>query len=340
MTDERPVMVTVYAVAYNQAKYIRQALDGIINQKTNFRFEILVHDDASTDGTSDIIREYEANYSELIRAVIQKENIFSRHITRTKNFLLQLTRGKYVAFCECDDFWTDPFKLQKQFDVMESNLKSHFCVAKVMKVAEDGVTKIDMHPDFALDSGLIQSEDFLRMAIKYSFQTSSYFFREEDFRKYINDRPEFAYYMNADTAYLLFFGTLGPVCYLDDLVSCYRWHSKGSWTNGFNGMSAEGIRAYYEKFIDGRNKFDAFTNFKYHEVCIEHINYMNDRMEYLIAERNKDYKTMIQGRLTKFHPQWRWYDYTYAWLMAYCPGLMALLRSLKKLLKGKDINDS
>ena len=339
MQDERPVMVTVYAVAYNHAKYIRQALDGMVMQKTDFRFEILVHDDASTDETADIIREYEAKYPELIRPIYQKENLHSRQIPRNKNYLLPMTRGKYIAWCECDDFWTDPLKLQKQFDALEAHPDCCLCVGRVKVIMTDeGSSKCWQLPDFELATGIKKQDEFLRLMKTYSFQTSTYFIVTDIFRELYTHKPEFANYTTVDVAILLFSATKGSVYYIDDQLSCYRWSSDGSFTSNFWSKPLEKSRNHYLKNIEARKLFDEFTGGRFHDVLESHIDVLNKlivKLEFKFAEKNKDYKTMIQKKYAEFHPYWKKRDYCFVWLMAYCPWLMNTLRSVKNLLKGK-----
>lgn len=136
--DRKPV-VSIVSLTYNHAPYIRECLDGFLMQKTDFPFEVIIHDDASTDGTSDIIREYAAKYPDIIKPIIQTENQYSKH----RNFFKILTdvinhgQGEYVALCEGDDYWTDENKLQKQFDVLESNRNAGLCYTGV-KCLKDG----------------------------------------------------------------------------------------------------------------------------------------------------------------------------------------------------------
>lgn len=118
--QKNDIMVTVYLLTYNHAPYIRQALDAIINQKVNFKIQILVLDDASNDGTSDIIREYVARYPALFTAIIQKENKYQKNISIERT-IVPYIYGKYTAFCEGDDYWIGDTKLQKQVDYMENH---------------------------------------------------------------------------------------------------------------------------------------------------------------------------------------------------------------------------
>jgi len=115
-------LVSICCQTYNHYKFISQCLDGFLMQQTAFDYEILVHDDASTDNTTAIIKEYERKYPHLFRCVYQTENQFKKQNSLT-NILFPMSRGKYIALCEGDDYWTDPLKLQKQVDVLEKNSK-------------------------------------------------------------------------------------------------------------------------------------------------------------------------------------------------------------------------
>jgi glycosyltransferase involved in cell wall biosynthesis len=101
------IMVSVSCCAYNHEKYIRKCLDGFVRQKTNFKFEVIVHDDASTDNTAEIIREYEKLYPNIIKPIYQKENQYSQGISIKKQYMLPKLQGKYIATCEGDDWWID-----------------------------------------------------------------------------------------------------------------------------------------------------------------------------------------------------------------------------------------
>ena len=126
-------LVSINCTAYNHAPYIRQCLDGFIMQKTDFPIEILVHDDASTDGTADIVREYEQKYPNIIKPIYQTENQYSKGEGTSINWTYNYSRaqGKYIAICEGDDYWTDPYKLQKQVGFLEANPEYGLCYTKV-----------------------------------------------------------------------------------------------------------------------------------------------------------------------------------------------------------------
>lgn len=125
--DDREVMVSIRCIAFNQGKYIREALDGFVNQQAVFRFEAIVHDDASTDNTADIIREYAEKYPSIIKPIFETENQYSKRDGSLDHIMDSHMRGKYIAFCEGDDYWTDPEKLQKQFYFLESHPEYSLC---------------------------------------------------------------------------------------------------------------------------------------------------------------------------------------------------------------------
>lgn len=114
-------LVTIRCLVYNHEPYLRQCLDGFVMQKTNFPFEAIVHDDASTDRSAEIIREYAKKYPDIIKPIFETENQYSKRDGSIGRIMREHTKGKYVAICEGDDYWIDPLKLQKQVDFMENN---------------------------------------------------------------------------------------------------------------------------------------------------------------------------------------------------------------------------
>lgn len=121
--QEKTIQVSIRCSVYNHEPYLRQCLDGFVMQKTNFAFEAIVHDDASTDKSADIIREYAAKYPDIIKPIYETENQYSKHDGSKRRIMNNAIcqTAKYIAFCEGDDYWTDPLKLQKQFDFLEAN---------------------------------------------------------------------------------------------------------------------------------------------------------------------------------------------------------------------------
>lgn len=137
--DNNP-LVSVIMLVYNHEKYLRQALEGVINQITNFQYEVIIHDDASCDRSKQIIQYYADRYPDRIIPIYQVENQYSKGVNILLDYMFPQAKGKYLAFCEGDDFWIDPNKLQFQVDYLESPNNSD-CVATYHNcklVDEDG----------------------------------------------------------------------------------------------------------------------------------------------------------------------------------------------------------
>lgn len=131
--------VSISCITYNHAPYIRQCLDGFLMQQCNFSFEVLIHDDASTDGTQDIIREYQEKYPDIIKPLLREENLYSKGERGfNARFNCSRAKGKYIAICEGDDYWTDPLKLQKQVDFLEQHKELSFCSHNINRIDGKG----------------------------------------------------------------------------------------------------------------------------------------------------------------------------------------------------------
>lgn len=137
-------LVVIRCITYNHKDYIRDALDGFVNQKTSFPYVAIVHDDASTDGTAEIIQEYAKRYPDIIKPIYETENQYSKHdgsLGRIVNGAAEATGASYIALCEGDDYWIDLLKLQKQFDFLYSHPDYSMCFHGV-KVKQEGTSNI------------------------------------------------------------------------------------------------------------------------------------------------------------------------------------------------------
>jgi glycosyltransferase involved in cell wall biosynthesis len=144
----KEIKISVSLITYNQEKYIRKCLEGILNQIVDYDFEVLVGQDFSTDGTHEICLEYANKYPNLIRYYPRENNLgMNRNWIQT----LSQCKGQYIAICEGDDYWTDPYKLQKQVDFLEANPEYVLCFHKVKILKPDGflvddfITKVPEH---------------------------------------------------------------------------------------------------------------------------------------------------------------------------------------------------
>ena len=142
-------VVSIRCITYNHEPYIAEALDGFLMQETDFPFEIVVHDDASTDNTANIIREYEAKYPKILKPIYETENQYSKHDGSLRKIMNNACKGKYIAFCEGDDYWIDSKKLQKQVDFLEKNPDYEMCYTnyKVFNQQTQKTTGNCLHKD-------------------------------------------------------------------------------------------------------------------------------------------------------------------------------------------------
>lgn len=129
-SSDDKILVAVQCLIFNHEPYLRDCFEGFVTQKTDFRFVAIVHEDCSTDNSAAIIREYEAKYPDIFRPIYETENQYSKHdgsLGRIMNAAIDATGAKYIAMCEGDDYWTDPYKLQKQVDFLETHPDYSLC---------------------------------------------------------------------------------------------------------------------------------------------------------------------------------------------------------------------
>jgi glycosyltransferase involved in cell wall biosynthesis len=158
------ILVSICCLSYNHESYIKECLEGFLKQKTDFNFEVLIHDDASTDNTQSIIKEYEAKYPEIIKPICQTENQWSQGINPSRRFNYSRVQGKYIAMCEGDDYWTDPLKLQKQVDFLEKNEDYVLAYHNAQKLRENGEFDKQLIINHVSDKSILQ-EDIINQPI-------------------------------------------------------------------------------------------------------------------------------------------------------------------------------
>lgn len=289
--NEQQIMVSVCCLAYNHAKFIGKCLDGFVKQKTNFKFEVLIHDDASTDGTQDIIREYEKKYPDIIKPIYQTENQYSKGIKISRTYQYPRAKGKYIALCEGDDYWFDENKLQLQYEALERNKNAVFCAHKVELINESGVSLHKYYPRTDLDKyniSPVEMMDYMVEFDSYPFQTSSYFVRKEVVIDMINSNPEFmSIAPTGDVVLMLYSIIKGNFLYINRPMSCYRENSLGSWNN----KQSNELRIINMKIsIDSLLSYDIYTKKKFH-VQIEKI---IKQYEYKCFLFEKKYNIIVQ----------------------------------------------
>lgn len=317
------IKVSVVCLTYNHKKYIRQCLDGFVNQQTNFKYEVIIHDDASTDGTQDIIREYEEKYPDIIKPVYQTENQYSKGIKKiTIKYVYPKATGKYLAFCEGDDFWTDPLKLQKQFDCLETHPEANMCVHTVQAINEDGSLIYKTYPSSPFESKILLSNDFFKIALnEYAFQTSSYFLRKNEYEKYIVENPEFVQIApTGDWPMQLYFGNSGSVAYINQAMSCYRLNASGSFTSTMSNNDFSKQLNYYNGLIDMIELFNVYSDRKYNTSCFDFINRING-YKYRLFVDSKNYQNVVNKKYYKYFKDESFKDKFSIIINAYFPRL-------------------
>lgn len=215
-------MVSIKCLVYNHEPYLRDCLNGFIMQNTSFKFEAIVHDDASTDGSTAIIREYAAKYPDIIKPIYEKENQYSKHDGSLSKIMNAECQGKYIAMCEGDDYWTDPLKLQKQVDFLEEH-KDYSGMAHQSTVIYSNSDK-EAHVFKVLPEGEKTIDQLLNHRI---FHTASIMFRRCVFDK--NILPNNV--LSGDKALILLIIMCGRFWYSNDDMCVYRKNEGGisSW---------------------------------------------------------------------------------------------------------------
>lgn len=255
---EGEVKVSIFCMVYNHEKYLRKCLDGFIMQKTNFKFEALVHDDASTDNSANIIREYAKKYPYIIKPIFQIENQYSKGISIDRTYIFPKAQGKYIAYCEGDDFWTSPYKLQRQFDYMEENDDCSMCVHqscaydienKTYHLITESRCERDYSPDEIIRGG------------GGIFSTNSFFIRKDIYEK----MPVCFLQEGVGDYQLMMYGSMsGRFHYIPVVLSVYNCGVQGSWTARHKEYLEVRIR-YLEEQMRMLNLVNEYYNYKYNE---------------------------------------------------------------------------
>ncbi len=255
--------VTIVCITYNQEKFIKQALDSFVMQKTNFDFQVIISDDCSTDSTPNIIKEYEQKYPNIIKAFYQKENLGS---FKNYKFALSQAKSKYLIVNEGDDYFIDINKLQKQVDFLEGHPDYSICFHPVKVIYEDKPNKTNIYPSKKL---LSDELTFEKLLFNNFIQTNSVVYRwrfhDEDINEVIPTGI-----IPGDWYLHLCHAKVGKIGVLKDVMSVYRRHSGGIWSdtdatskNLHRRYGLKEIKMYnsvYERLSD---KSEKYLNEKY-----------------------------------------------------------------------------
>lgn len=246
-------LVSISCITYNHGLYIKECLDGFLKQKTDFPFEILINDDASSDDTVKIIKEYEAKYPDIIKPIYQLENQYSkgqRGISIKYNF--QRAKGKYIAMCEGDDYWTEPLKLQKQVDFLENNKGYILSFHDAVESENNEIIYNNNRNDLCEEDLILNSH----------LHTSTILFR---WNENIREKTKDISVVNGDTALYSVLGHFGKGKYIHNISpSVYRIHEGGVW-------SGKKIEYKLKSAIETYYWILQHSNIKYHKALREKI---------------------------------------------------------------------
>lgn len=279
-------LVSICCITYNHESYIRETIEGFLMQKTKFPIEVLIHDDASTDKTADIIREYENKYPDIIKPIYQFDNKYSKGISVSETYNFPRARGKYIAMCEGDDYWTDPYKLQKQVDFMEANPDCSLCFHVSKSIRNNNPNdytlrkpkEIPVDNKFEMKHAILGGGGFMA--------TNSMLFQS----KYIQDRPAWMEKTPVgDVPLMLLLASKGKIGYIDEVMSVYRvMSSSTSWSASMQDRTRR--RTHHYAILEMWDNFDDWTEKKYSSIIFQKK--MNNRWNY--------FKGNVKHNLTKF----------------------------------------
>lgn len=319
------ILVSITCTTFNHERYIAQAIEGFLMQKTNFEYEILVHDDASTDRTASIIREYENKYPDIIKPIYQTENQHSMGIKNNIAFNLPRARGKYIALCDGDDYWTDSLKLQKQANYLEEHPNCSMCFHAVKVVKNDGKPARRFFKPYD-ENRAVSVEDII-LGWGGFIGTNSMLFP----KKCLDSLPGFFWQSPVgDFPLTLYLAIQGTVYYFNEVMSAYRTGVAGSWTSRVTA-SKDMLIELRTGMIDMINEFNKHTDYRYADSVALRQN--ENELLLLIAEGN--IKALKEEKHKKFHEQLGICVVAMIYLNKFCPLIYNKLRKYKKYIISK-----
>ena len=260
-------LVTVILPTHNHAPFIAQAIESVLMQKTDFPFDILLHDDASTDGTADVCRAYAAKYPETITLIAQAVNQYTIDRRIQSHILIPRVNAKYTAILDGDDYWTDPEKLQKQVAYLESHPDCTLCIGAANLVDVNGRTIGRVAP--YEESRVVDPADMIRGG--GGFNATNTIVMPT---RLLKDLPEFADHVEAEDIPFQLLGALaGYAWYIADTLMSYRISVPGSWSTRQYASAMETRIKTSRDLIALNEGYDAFSGGKYHEAFVYAIRY-------------------------------------------------------------------
>lgn len=282
--------VSIICITYNQEKFIGKALEGFMLQETKFPFEVLVHDDASTDDTKRIIDEYVTKYPHIFKTFYEVENQYSKGTFEFVNDMFRASQGEFIAMCEGDDYWTDSKKLQRQVDFLKKHNEYSLCFHDVNIHYEDG-SKKDANGS---SSNAFRSFTVANLLKDNFIYTCSVMYRAKDYRSLVNSVLPQDLYLH------LFHLKTGKIGWIKGVMATYRKQADGVWWE-----SGDKMNSIYAKYrFQLTNLFSVLLNmFGDDKTC---VNIINDHLNYLLKSFisiDKTKKTKLFAETAKDFPE-------------------------------------
>lgn len=286
------VKVSIGCIVYNHEKYLRDALEGFVNQKTSFDYEVVVHDDASTDSSPEIIHEYASKYPDIIKPIFQQENQYSKGIQITSTYVIPAMKGEYFAFCEGDDYWTDENKLQQQVDFLDAHKEYSACIHNVVKhTMWDGTCRKMYEWDSDCDLTFADTVQGICHISALMYRKSI----RDSMPAYMQKQWGFG-----DYPLFMYLSTIGKIRYINKPMAVYRCGVEGSYTVR-TSSSVEKTLHICDSCNRLLSEVDRETKGKYSDL----IQLQMLKNQYYMAELRNDYKALRSGKLKsifKTHP--------------------------------------
>jgi glycosyltransferase involved in cell wall biosynthesis len=256
------ILVDINIAVYNHAQYLRKTLDGVLQQKALFKYRLLIGDDCSTDGSVEILKEYEKKYPDKIKVIYQPKNLGFRSTERNGLILLKNSTAKYIALLDGDDYWTDPNKLQKQVIFLEANPQISGCFHDVILVDENN--KLISENYYCPHKEIFNQVDCLYWGGAYS--TCSLMFRSLVFENV----PDWFLKSSSDYTLDLLITEFGDIAHLPENMGAYRIHKGGIWQGSATHKNLEEVIKRYQICLTNpkfKKKYGAFFYKKIGELA-------------------------------------------------------------------------
>jgi glycosyltransferase involved in cell wall biosynthesis len=315
-SQEGDIVCSVVCLTYNQEAYVAKALDSFVMQETSFPIEVVVHDDASVDGTVAIVRRYEALYPRLIVGIYEKENQYAKRGHSICNDVVRSARGKYIALCEGDDYWTDARKLEKQVAFMEAapECSMSFHAARIDYADGRKRSRVHRYPGrrvFSPSEVILGGGGF--------YMTCTAVFRRDvfdDYPGFLGGSPV------GDIMLALNSIGKGTVGYVDEVMAVYNCGTPGSFTQKASQRTPCESLEFYRQLAHAQAEFDKYTNFRFSRWITRH---RSKNAAYTLAggagERGfyEQYRRMRNSILPRHRVLFH-LGYIYLWLKGFVQG--------------------